>query len=180
MMYDRDKCERLSKHGLAATCRECMNGAPGDAVGQYWCRYCVTHTNNMTRIEEKPVTVSWTIKETVCIGHHNCDNCGIETPAPSMDALLAWVQANPGSSTMWPGGGCDPWQPPGWIQVDDKEICSNCAAVVADALQWAAVKSTPGVTPELCRECRAELLFSARASGRGLCGPCQRLQDDQS
>lgn len=90
--------------------------------------------------------VTWTNTETatVFVGHHACDWCGMVSPDPSHEEVIAYCKDNRGVRTMWPFGG-EAWGefiPPGWTLATRRsgsshgtaELCPTCSIARDEAV----------------------------------------------
>lgn len=89
-----------------------------------------------SRIEQGSRTVTWTESRQVAVGFHNCTNCDVETPEPSMSDLIKFAKTRPHGGTLWPGrDASDCWMPPGWtVEYGEGLICPDCTTVKREAL----------------------------------------------
>src|ERR1700685_1314079 len=87
------------------------------------------------RLEEQPRTVSWTTERKALIGYHDCYNCGTETPSPTDDVIVKYLQHCQTNSFsgeyLWPG---ESWLPSGWTKTSQGLLCIACNEAVQTAL----------------------------------------------
>lgn len=117
---------------------------------------------------EKPQMVSWTETREITVGHHNCGVCGVETPGPTMDQLVAFAKGVCNEREyLWPSdeqdeeGFPEGYMPPGWTDEggDRGLICPDCTA--AKEAAFAARRVQVGRVP---------VAYAARACGGSVPG----------
>ncbi len=102
------------------------------------------------RLEENARVITWTNKKSIVVGYHDCDVCGTETPAPTMEEMVEFAKSGCEHS-MWPG---EYWGPPGWET--SPLLCPECIAVREAAFDERRKLNRRPMEPIQCRVCRVE------------------------
>lgn len=104
------------------------------------------------RLEEAPRTVTWSASRDIVIGYRDCQLCGVETPTPTMDQLVAFARECE-DLYYWPFpdvyayGHPDnrKFAPIGWSHDSGiGNLCPACTVILADAKAGAIARCKKG------------------------------------